>query len=105
MTKKYRSDVMESIHQTAVDLHSIGLVNKKTMHEFNELCLTKIEPLVANEIKNIRLKENVSQVVFAHYLNVSTGIISEWERGSKKPSGSALKLLSLVKKNGLKAIS
>ncbi|WP_218961597.1 helix-turn-helix domain-containing protein [Aggregatibacter actinomycetemcomitans] len=33
--------------------------------------------------KAIREKEHVSQTVFAHYLNVSKNMISEWERGVK----------------------
>lgn len=104
MTKKYKSDVMASIHEAVSDLNEAGLVDKKTMKEFDLLCLTPVEPLTADEIRNIRARENVSQVVFAHYLNVTKGLISQWERGVKKPSGASLKLLSLVEKNGLSAI-
>jgi putative transcriptional regulator len=75
------------------------------MREFDELCLTKIRPLTADEIRNIRERENISQVVFAHYLNVTKGVISQWERGEKRPSGTSLKLLSLVDKKGLHAIA
>lgn len=105
MKKQYRSSVMASIHETAEGLHEIGLMDKKTMREFDELCLTPIRPLTAEEIRNLRERENVSQVVFAHYLNVTKGIISQWERGEKKPSGASLKLLSLVDKKGLSAIA
>jgi putative transcriptional regulator len=75
------------------------------MREFDELCLTKIRPLTADEIRNIRERENISQVVFAHYINVTKGVISQWERGEKRPSGTSLKLLSLVEKKGLDAIA
>ena len=47
----------------------------------------------------------VSQPVFAHYLNVSKGIVSKWERGEKRPDGASLKLLNLVRTKGLKAIA
>ena len=63
------------------------------------------QALKTEQIRNIRERENVSQVVFAHYLNVSKGIVSQWERGEKRPSGTSLKLLSLVEKKGLSAIS
>ena len=105
MTKKYRNDMMASIHETAEGLFEAGLMAKKTMREFDDLCLTPVEPLKPEDIRNIREREHISQVVFARYLNVSKGIISQWERGEKSPSGTSLKLLSLVQKKGLSAIS
>ncbi len=105
MNKKYRSDIAASVHETADGLYEAGLMDKRTMREFDELCLTKIRPLTADEIRNIRERENISQVVFAHYLNVTKGVISQWERGEKRPSGTSLKLLSLVDKKGLDAIA
>jgi len=105
MGKQYRSNIMASIHETAEDLYEAGIMEKRTMREFDGLCLTPISPLKPEQIRDIRERENVSQVVFANYLNVSKGIISQWERGEKRPSGTSLKLLSLVKKKGLSAIS
>ncbi|MGZ4956226.1 MAG: helix-turn-helix domain-containing protein [Methylobacter sp.] len=105
MGKQYRSNIMASIHETAEDLYEAGLMEKRTMREFDGLCLTPISPLKPEQIRDIRERENVSQVVFANYLNVSKGIISQWERGEKRPSGTSLKLLSLVEKKGLSAIS
>ena len=105
MNQKYRSDIAASVHETAEGLYEVGLMDKRTMREFDELCLTKIRPLTADEIRNIRERENISQVVFAHYLNVTKGVISQWERGEKRPSGTSLKLLSLVEKKGLDAIA
>lgn len=96
---------MASIHETAEDLYEAGLMEKRTMREFDGLCLTPISPLKPEQIRDIRERENVSQVVFANYLNVSKSIISQWERGEKRPSGTSLKLLSLVEKKGLSAIS
>ncbi|WP_230806716.1 helix-turn-helix domain-containing protein [Aggregatibacter actinomycetemcomitans] len=57
--------------------------DKKTMKKFDELCLTPVPTFTPDEIKAIREKEHVSQTVFAHYLNVSKNMISEWERGVK----------------------
>ena len=105
MGKQYRSNIMASIHETAEDLYEAGLMEKRTMREFDSLCLTPISPLKPEEIRDIRERENVSQVVFATYLNVSKNIVSQWERGEKRPSGASLKLLSLVEKKGLSAIS
>lgn len=105
MSKTYRSDILASIHETVSDLKEAGLINKRTMKRFDELCLTPVEELSAEEIRKIRLECNVSQAVFARYLNVSPGVISQWERGEKSPSGASLKLLTVVRRKGLESIA
>jgi len=47
----------------------------------------------------------VSQAVLARYLNVSKDVVSQWERGEKRPTGPTLKLLSLAERKGLAAIA
>lgn len=102
---KYRSRLSAAIHETAAGLHRIGLVDKATMREFDASCLTAVEPLSAKQIVAIRRQAGVSQGVFAHYLNVRPKLVSEWERGEKRPSGPSLKLLAIVKSKGLDAIA
>lgn len=104
-TGRYRSPVSAAIHETAAGLHRIGLLDQATMREFDASCLTAVDPLSAREIAAIRKRAGVSQGVFAHYLNVKPKLVSEWERGEKRPSGPSLKLLSLVKAKGLDAIT
>ena len=96
---------MAAIHETMEALHQTGAIDKQTMRRFDDACLTPIRPLKPKEIKAIREKEHVSQTVFATYLNVTTSLVSKWERGEKRPSGASLKLLSLVEKNGLAAVA
>lgn len=105
MTKRYKSMALAALHETAQGLHEIGLVDAKTMREFDESCLVVVENLVPSEIIETRNKVGVSQAVFAHYLNVSVGSVSKWERGEKHPSGAALKLLDLVRRKGLEALA
>ena len=105
MTKQYRSETMAAIHETAEDLHSIGLMDKQTMRKFDDACLTPVRPLSPEEIRSLREREGASQAVFARYLNVTTGLISQWERGEKHPQGASLKLLSLVAKHGLGTVA
>ena len=101
MTKKYRSRQLQAAHTLAKDLASVGMLPKKTMRDLDELCLTPVKPLSPRQIARIRQKEEVSQAVFARHLGVSLTLISQWERGEKKPSGASLKLLTLVEKKGL----
>ena len=105
MTKQYRSPLMASIHETAEGLHADGVMNRQTMREFDQLCLTPVSPLSAEDIRTLRQREGASQAVFARYLNVTTSLISQWERGQKHPQGPSLKLLTLVAKGGLTAVA
>jgi putative transcriptional regulator len=102
---KYRSRLSAAIHGTAAGLHRIGLMDKETMRELDATSPTAVEPLSAKEIAAIRKRAGVSQGVFAHYLNVKPKLVSEWERGEKRPSGPSVKLPSIVKTKGLDAIS
>ncbi len=105
MAKKYRSDAMAAIHETASDLHRVGGLDQKTMRKFDALCLTPIEQMSPARIRSIRTKERASQTVFAAYLNVTPGLVSKWERGEKRPQRASLKLLSLVAKKGLEVVA
>ena len=105
MKKQYRSPLMASIHETAEGLHAAGVMDKQTMRKFDEACLTPVLPLTAEEIRALREREGASQAVFARYLNVTTGLVSQWERGEKRPQGTSLKLLSLVAKHGLATVA
>ncbi len=105
MSRKPEGGILASVHRTAAGLHKAGLVDKATMREFDALCLTPVEPLAPEEIRALREREQVSQPVFAHYLNVRNDAVSKWERGEKRPDGPSLKLLNLVKAKGLQAIA
>lgn len=105
MSKKYRSDAMASIHETMEALQRVRAIDKQTMRQFDDACLTPVRVLSAKQIKALRRRANVSQTVFANYLNVTPNLVSKWERGEKRPSGPALKLLSLVEKHGLAAVA
>ena len=105
MKKAYRSTVSASIHEMAEGLHQIGLLDRQTMRHFDQSCLTPVTPLTPTEIRALREREGASQAVFARYLNVTTGLISQWERGEKHPQGASLKLLALVAKGGLAAVA
>lgn len=105
MAKQYKSDALASVHETALGLEEADVIAKQTMRAFDEMCLTPVEDLTPDEIREIRLNEQASQAVFARYLNVTTGLVSQWERGEKHPRGTSLKLLTLVAKNGLQAVA
>ena len=105
MAKQYKSEALAAAHETALDLTDAGVMVTRTMKVFDEMCLTPVEQIAPERIREIRLRENASQAVFARYLNVTTSLVSQWERGVKRPRGASLKLLTLVAKKGLGAVA
>lgn len=103
--KTYTSEAMAAIHEMMEGLHEAGSIDKRTMREFDEACLAPAASLSPDEIRAIREAEHVSQPVFARYLNVSKNLVSDWERGAKKPGGPALRLLSIIQRKGLDAVA
>jgi putative transcriptional regulator len=103
--RKFNSDALEAIHSSASALFKVGAIDKATMRDFDETCLAATPPIAPAEIKQLREANKVSQPVFARYLNTSESTVEKWETGAKKPSGAALKLLSLVQKHGLQILA
>jgi putative transcriptional regulator len=102
---KFPSKIAGVVHRAAEGALRAGVINKTTMREFDAMCLTQVQEFSSREIQRLRTSNGVSQVVFARYLNVPSTLVSQWERGEKRPSGPSLKLLSLVKQKGLEAIA
>jgi putative transcriptional regulator len=103
MTK--RKSVLETVHETARGLHRAGVLDVKTMREFDALCLPRLKAYTPGQIKRLRERSRASQAVFAAYLNTSVSTVQKWERGQKQPNGPSLKLLNLVEKKGLEALA
>ena len=76
-SKKYRSALLASVHETAKGLQGVGVMDKQTMRKIDVVCLTSVRPLSAKQIRALPQREGASQVVFAHYLNVTTGLVSQ----------------------------
>jgi len=103
--RKFKSDAFEAIHSSVSGMYRAGTIDKATMRSFDASCLSVPATIEPHQIKRIRESQNVSQPVFAHYLNTSESTIEKWEAGVKKPSGMALKLLTIVQKHGLKMLA
>lgn len=100
-----KDSMLDVIHDTAKDLNEAGVMDMQTLREFDALCLPKVETFDADRIQAIRKKANVSQAVFAAYLNTTTSTVRQWEQGGKKPRGTSLKLLNLVATKGLEVLA
>lgn len=99
------SKVLRTVHETAVDLFEIGAFDKATMREFDLLCLSPARERTPKDIRELRLRNRVSQPVFAAFLGVGKTAVQQWEQGHKRPSGPALRLLEVVERHGLRALA
>ena len=108
MAKKL-SKLSEALIEMAGDQLRSGLMNKAeydkiTVRLLGSQPLPTAKPISSRQIRNLRERANMSQAAFARYLNLTTGYISQLERGTKQPKGPALALLNVIRRKGLEAI-
>ncbi len=99
----------EAILETAEGMHRIGMLSDDeyrqiTVRHLGAKPLPAAKPIKGKEIQKMRENANLSQAAFARYLNLTTGYISQLERGTKQPKGPALALLNVIRRKGFEAI-
>lgn len=96
---------LEKMQAMAKRFHSNGSIDQVTMRKIDALTLNlKLNDMGADKIQSIRKREGISQGVLATILNMSNESVKKWEQGKSKPQGAALRLLSLIERNGIQAI-
>lgn len=88
MTRQDKSEALAAAYEAALELVEAGQISKRTARAFDEICLTPVEGMSPEDIRALRLRENASQAVFARYLNVTPGLVSQWECGKKAAAQS-----------------
>jgi putative transcriptional regulator len=90
--------------------HASGIMNDAAYEKITLRHLKRVEtapaaaPLTGDDIRAIREHARMSQAVFAQYLNLTVGYVSQLERGAKRPTGAALVLLNVIRRKGIEAI-
>ncbi|MCW5588640.1 MAG: helix-turn-helix domain-containing protein [Legionellales bacterium] len=102
--QKTKQRLLATAEAMAHGLYDANIINATTLREFNALCLPPVKEFSPSQIKRLRLREKISQAVFAKLLNTSPSTIQKWERGEKTPNGISLKLLNIVNSKGLKVL-
>lgn len=59
----------------------------------------RVKSLTPAQVRAIRKKLNVSQPVFAAMMNIPPVTAASWERGRRKPTGAALRLLDIANRH------
>lgn len=106
---KGRARLRAEIVEMARGQHRLGMMTgdeleMTTLRMLGKDAIPKVEPMTPAEIVEVREKARVSQAVLAAYLNVAVMTVSQWERGTRQPTGAALKLLNVVKSRGIDAL-
>jgi putative transcriptional regulator len=110
MIRKTGSDRLnEAILEMAGDQHRLGIMDDET---YEKITLRHAglknahtaSPISGDEIRALREKAHLSQAVFARYLNLTPGYVSQLERGVKQPSGPALALLDVIRRKGIEVM-
>jgi len=102
--KQQESRVLEAVHETAQDLYKLGFITKRSMREYDILCVEPVPVYSSEQIRSLRDRYRLSQTVMALVLNTSLSTIQKWEIGDKHPSGPSLKLLNILDRKGIEAI-
>lgn len=111
MTKENKkpSRLASAMIETAKEMRRVGVLDEVAYGKITLRHLgveEKIEavPLTGEEIRAMREQAHMSQAVFAHYLNLTAGYVSQLERGAKRPTGAALALLNVIHRKGIETI-
>ena len=104
-----KARIRREIVDATRSLHRVGAVSgeeleKTTLRMLGKDALPKVEVMSPAEIAAVREQTGISQAVLAAFMNVAVNTISQWERGERQPTGAALKLLNVVRRNGLEAL-
>ena len=78
--------------QEAIDYNE-GKIKART----KTISIEPVPDFAAPEIKNIRNKLGMTQVLFAGLMGVSTKTVEAWEAGRNMPDGPARRILAMLK--------
>ncbi|MEK6396670.1 MAG: helix-turn-helix domain-containing protein [Terriglobus sp.] len=107
--KKKPTRLGKAIVEMAEDQFCAGVMDadtfeKITIRHLGEKPVMTAAPITAEQIRETREQGHLSQAAFAKYLNVTTGFVSQLERGTKTAKGPVLALLNVIRHKGIAAL-
>lgn len=89
-------EILATAHALGAALHQVGAMDTATMRDLDALCLPPRPDYGSAAVRRIRAAARMSQPVFARLLGVDKSAVAQWERGAKRPSGPAARLLEVL---------
>lgn len=91
----FKGGIMSEVDFKKITMRHLGIKKEKVT----------ITPLIkGNEIRALREEAHMSQAVFARYLNLTAGYLSQLEREAKRPTGAVLALLNVIRRKGIEVM-
>ncbi len=90
--------------QRRVGLMDEATFQKITIRHLGPDAPRTAEPISAEEIRQTREQEHLSQAALARYLNVTVGFVSQLERGAREAKGPVRALLNVIRHKGIEAL-
>ncbi len=90
------ADILSVAHELAMGLHSVGAMSDEAMAEMDRRCLLPRPDYGSAAVRRIRKAAGLSQPMFARLMGVNKSAVAQWERGARRPSGPALRLLEVL---------
>lgn len=109
MSTKTPHRLREAINEIADGMHRVGIMDrpthqKITAREVGNALVPTAEPITGDEIRRLREQANLSQAALGRYMGLTTGYVSQLERGAKQAKGPALALLNVIRRKGFGVI-
>jgi putative transcriptional regulator len=110
MTRKRKlGRLTKALLETAGDMRKAGILDrathdKITLRHLGPEAGPKVAALTPSQIRAMRKRARMSHAVFARYLNLTVGYVSQLELGTKQPTGAAFALLNVIRRKGIEAL-
>ena len=91
-------DIMQGLHEAIA--YERGELSARTIRLTRNFAA--IPNWTPDEIKGIRVKNAMTQRVFANFMGVSVKTVEAWESGRNRPNGSAARLMQVLAQEKIK---
>ena len=93
MSKTYDM-ITDSLQELISDYETTG--GENLAHDTFCITLTPAKKFTAEDVKNIRVRNHLTQSLLAKFLCVSKKTVEAWESGRNQPNGPSRRLLELL---------
>lgn len=97
------SRILKEALETARGFHRSGSIDVRRLQEYEALC-APVPKFTGEDVRALRDRIKVSQLVLAQLINTSASTVRAWETGQKKPDGPSCKLLDILARKGIEAL-
>jgi putative transcriptional regulator len=110
MTTNKPNRLADEIAEMADAQHRLGIMDaathqKITARHLASAVLPTEKPITAKQVRTLRENARLSQAALARYLNMTSGYVSQLERGATQATGPALALLNVIRRKGISVLS